>query len=299
MSAHRLASRRPRPRRRLPVRPAPAVLFGLVILFVLLAMLAVWFMTWPRTTALLVSLLWLMTALLMLVGVGACRAFCCVLAGCCSAAMLLRGNAATAPPTARPLLTHALPLPCPSRAPSPAHCRRPAERRGGGERRCLPLHRELCGGLRPPQDGRPALRPRRRGHGELVWWTSPLAGRKAGRSTPTSADCPSPLSLFSPCPPPFQLFIVHSQIKYYLNSTDQTTEIVRALLQPPACLPALLRLRWPRRAPASAPLLLPGVPSPRPRPAALPAVCPPHMSRLPTFPATRARSWAPLRRMQM
>ena len=46
------------------------VLFGVLIGVVVAAMVSVWFMTWPRTTAAIVSLLWLVVALLMLLGTG-------------------------------------------------------------------------------------------------------------------------------------------------------------------------------------------------------------------------------------
>ncbi|KAL4436918.1 hypothetical protein ABPG75_004057 [Micractinium tetrahymenae] len=50
-----------------------AVVFGVMIVVVLLTLLAVWFMTWPKTTSFLAALLWFMVALLMLLGVGLLR----------------------------------------------------------------------------------------------------------------------------------------------------------------------------------------------------------------------------------
>lgn len=50
-----------------------AVVFGVVILVVLLTLVAIWFMTWPKSTSFLTALLWFMVALLMLLGVGLLR----------------------------------------------------------------------------------------------------------------------------------------------------------------------------------------------------------------------------------
>jgi len=50
--------------------PPPAVLFGVLIVLTPLTALAIWFMTWPKTAAFLTALLWLVIALLMLVGTG-------------------------------------------------------------------------------------------------------------------------------------------------------------------------------------------------------------------------------------
>lgn len=47
-----------------------AIIFGVFILLVVLTTWAVWCMSWPRTAALLVALLWFMVALLMLLGTG-------------------------------------------------------------------------------------------------------------------------------------------------------------------------------------------------------------------------------------
>jgi uncharacterized SAM-binding protein YcdF (DUF218 family) len=57
----------------LPPSSSRAVLFGILILLVALAMLACWYMTWPKTAALLVALLWLSIAIIMLLGTGECR----------------------------------------------------------------------------------------------------------------------------------------------------------------------------------------------------------------------------------
>lgn len=50
--------------------PRHAVVFGLTILVVALALPAVYLLRWPRTATLLVALLWLCIALLMLLGTG-------------------------------------------------------------------------------------------------------------------------------------------------------------------------------------------------------------------------------------
>lgn len=46
------------------------MVFGILILLVALAMVACWYMSWPKTAALLVALLWLSIALIMLLGTG-------------------------------------------------------------------------------------------------------------------------------------------------------------------------------------------------------------------------------------